>query len=132
MNHIDLLPTIAGVAGVPVPDDRVIDGVDLMPFVTGKAPQGARPHDTLFWRQGYQQTVLHDGWKLITEGLSGQRWLFDLAADPTEQRNLAAEQPQRWRTSRRCSTPTTPPRPTRPGPAPSTSRCGSTRPPRIP
>lgn len=95
VNHIDLLPTIAGVAKVPVPEDRVIDGVDLMPFVTGSAPEDAVPHETLFWKQGYQQTVLHDGWKLITEGLSGQRWLFDLSADPTEQRNLAPEQPQR-------------------------------------
>jgi len=95
VNHIDLAPTIAAVAGTPLPDDRVIDGVDLMPFVLGEAPVDTVPHETLFWRQGYLQTVLHDGFKLITEGRTGRRWLFDLSVDPTEQRNLAADQPER-------------------------------------
>jgi uncharacterized sulfatase len=51
------------------------------------------PHETLFWHQGYLQTVQHRSWKLITEGRTGQRWLFDLSADPTEQRDLSAERP---------------------------------------
>jgi uncharacterized sulfatase len=91
VNHIDLAPTIAAAAGRSMPDDRIVDGVDLLPFVRGEA-EGV-PHETLFWRQGYLRTVQHDGLKLITEGRTGQRWLFDLEADPTEQRNLAAERP---------------------------------------
>jgi len=41
--HItDLLPTLAGVAGYQVPTDRMIDGVDQMPFFQGKTEQSAR------------------------------------------------------------------------------------------
>ena len=45
-----------------MPKDRVIDGVDLLPYVTGKA-QG-RPHQTLFWRSGQYTVVLDGDWKL--------------------------------------------------------------------
>lgn len=93
VNHIDLFPTIAAAAGARVPEDRVIDGVDLLPFVAGEAD--GVPHETLFWRQGYVQTVLHDGWKLITSERPARRWLFDLNADPTEQHDVADRHPER-------------------------------------
>ncbi len=100
IHHIDLFHTFAGAAGAQVPTDRKLDGVDLLPYVTGEAP-GA-PHQTLFWREGYQQTVLHEGWKLIRSdqpdkpvGTAQKKWLFNLATDPTEQRNLALEMPEK-------------------------------------
>jgi uncharacterized sulfatase len=98
VHHVDLFHTIAAAAQAPVPTDRVMDGVDLMPFVTGDA-QGV-PHETLFWRQGHHQSVRHNDWKLIrAENLTkdGGReevvWLFDLAADPLEQSNLVDARP---------------------------------------
>ena len=43
MVHIaDLLPTFASVAGYEVPTDRIIDGVDQMPFFTGQTDKSAR------------------------------------------------------------------------------------------
>ncbi|MDH4378075.1 MAG: hypothetical protein QE494_17410, partial [Ramlibacter sp.] len=36
-----------------------------------------------------------DGWKLISASRPRKDFLFHLAADPTERRNLAQEQPQR-------------------------------------
>ena len=95
VNHVDLLPTIVAAAGASLPDDRVLDGVDLLPFARGETPEGAQPHDTLFWRQGTLQSVQHLGWKLITDGRTGRNWLFELTRDPTEQRNLAATEPER-------------------------------------
>ena len=98
VHHVDLFHTIAAAAQAPVPTDRVMDGVDLMPFVTGDA-QGV-PHETLFWRQGHHQSVRHRDWKLIrAENLTkdGKReeavWLFDLAADPRERINLVDARP---------------------------------------
>jgi arylsulfatase A-like enzyme len=93
IHHIDLFHTIAAAAGAQVPTDRKLDGVDLLPFITGE--KKGLPHDTLFWRQGHQQTVQHLGWKLIRADLPNKRWLFNLAVDPTEQNNLASTMPQK-------------------------------------
>lgn len=90
IHHIDLLHTFAAAAGAEVPADRKLDGVDLVPYVRGEL-QGA-PHETLFWREGYHQSVQHQGWKLIRTDLpDNKRWLFNLAEDPTEQNNLVVE-----------------------------------------
>ena len=92
IHHIDLFHTFAAAAGAVIPSDRRLDGVNLLPFIR-KEVQG-NPHETLFWRQGHQQTVLHQGWKMIRADRPDKRWLFNLAADPTEQNNLAAANPQ--------------------------------------
>jgi arylsulfatase A-like enzyme len=47
----------------------------------------------LFWREGYYQAVLHDGWKLIVTERPKTRWLFRFGDDPTEHKNLADAQP---------------------------------------
>jgi len=91
--HMDIFATAAAAAGATLPTDRVIDGVDVLPYVTGQR-EGV-PHRTLFWRQGYHQVVLHDGWKLIVSGIPDKRWLFDLGEDPTERNDLAAQRPDR-------------------------------------
>lgn len=93
VHHIDLYNTIAAAAGTKPPSDRVIDSVDLIPFVVGE--KAGIPHQTLFWREGHQQTVLHKGWKLIRADRPDKRWLFNLDDDPTEQNNLADAYPER-------------------------------------
>lgn len=93
VHHFDLFATAAAAAGVPLPDDRKIDGVDLLPFARGDA-HGA-PHDQLFWRSGHYQVALADGWKLQVSERPGDTWLFDLENDPTEQTNLAEQEPAR-------------------------------------
>ena len=90
-HHVDLFHTIAAAAGAAVPSDRQLDGVDLMPFITGE--ETGLPHDTLFWREGHHQSVQHKGWKLIRAAQPDKRWLFNLADDPTEQVNLADAEP---------------------------------------
>lgn len=92
--HIDLMPTLASAAGAATPADRIIDGVDLLPWLTGQRPAQA-PHDTLFWQSGYYRAVLHKGWKLQTSDLPKKDWLYNLVADPTEQTNLAQANPQK-------------------------------------
>ncbi|MYE82650.1 MAG: sulfatase-like hydrolase/transferase [Gammaproteobacteria bacterium] len=93
VHHFDLFTTFATAAGGRLPGDRVIDGVDLLPYARGEAD--GVPHETLFWRQGHQQTVLHQGWKMIRTDRPEKAWLFDLANDPTEQRDVAAALPER-------------------------------------
>ncbi len=93
VHHIDLFHTIAAAANAPVPQNVVYDGVDLMPFVKKEVP--GKPHETLFWRQGHHQSVLHNNWKLIRADRPDKKWLFNLAVDPTEQHNLAISEPTR-------------------------------------
>ena len=87
--HIDIMATAAGAAAASLPGDRIIDGVNLLPYVTGERLE--RPHRTLFWREGYYRVVLHEGWKLMVSERPEKKWLFNLAEDPTEQDNLAYE-----------------------------------------
>jgi arylsulfatase A-like enzyme len=68
--QLDIMPTAVAVAGGTMPNDRPIDGVDLMPYLTGK--QAGPPHEVLFWRMGPQAAVRKGDWKLIRhEGSSG-------------------------------------------------------------
>jgi arylsulfatase A-like enzyme len=93
VHHFDLYATAAAAAGASVPTDRIIDGVDLLPFATGVA-QGV-PHRALFWRSGASQSALVDGWKLNVSDPPGRTWLFDLQRDPTEQHDLSAARPDK-------------------------------------
>ena len=70
-----------------MPDDRKMDGVNLLPYLSGEA-QGV-PHEVLFWKQGHYQTVIAGDWKLQRSERPQKIWLYDLANDPTEQVNLA-------------------------------------------
>jgi arylsulfatase A-like enzyme len=85
---LDILPTaVAAAGGKPSP---LWDGVDLMPYLTGKSP-GA-PHEILCWRFGSQWAIRKGDWKLLAMG-TGQPELYNLAADIGESKNLAASNP---------------------------------------
>ena len=91
VHHFDAFATAAAAAAAPLPEDRKIDGVDLLPFARGEAE--GPPHEALFWRSGASQSALVDGWKLNVSDPPGRRWLFDLRTDPNERRDLSAERP---------------------------------------
>jgi arylsulfatase A-like enzyme len=93
VGHIDIFATAAAAAGAPLPKDRAIDGVDLVPYLQGKA-QG-RPHQTMFWRSGQYKVVLDGDWKLQSSEAQKKVWLYNLAADPTEQHELSQAEPAR-------------------------------------
>ena len=92
--HIDLMPTLAAAAGASLPDDLIVDGQDLLPVATGIGDL-TRPNDAIFWQSGYYRVVRAGDWKLQTDGRQNKSWLFDLAADPTEQNNLADARPDK-------------------------------------
>jgi uncharacterized sulfatase len=93
--HIDMMPTLASAAGAPQPEGVAIDGMDLLRLATGEGADNWN-RETLFWQNGHYQVVRHGDWKLQvndrpTDGM--QKWLYNLAEDPTEQNNLAASHP---------------------------------------
>jgi arylsulfatase A-like enzyme len=91
VSHFDIFATASAAAGAALPTDRAIDGVDVLPFVEGKA--SGVPHDRLFWRSGAWRVVRDGDWKLQSLDLPRKELLFDLKTDPTEQHDLAAAQP---------------------------------------
>jgi len=91
--HVDVFATAAAAAGAKMPTDRVMDGIDLTPFVTGQ--KTGRPHESLFFRSGNYRVLLSGDWKLQVDDTSKKIWLFDMAKDPTEQKNLADAEPGR-------------------------------------
>ncbi|HET6878814.1 MAG TPA: sulfatase [Pirellulales bacterium] len=111
---IDLLPTLGKLAGANVPDDRVIDGLDIWPLVSGE-PGAKSPHDALYFYWGGELQAVRSGrWKLHlphayrslanggghggTPSKYEQRQialsLFDLQADPGEDNDVSAEHPE--------------------------------------
>jgi arylsulfatase A-like enzyme len=104
---IDLAPTLLELAGVPVEARDALQGRSLVPVIEGREP--VDPSQPIFlFRQHYergfdsgvpvageQYAVRLGDWKLILGPEEGTRQLFDVARDPRERRNLAAEQPER-------------------------------------
>jgi arylsulfatase A-like enzyme len=84
--HIDVLPTLAAAAGAKLPGDRVIDGIDLLPFLLDRR---SPPHRALYWRSGGYEAVRDGDWKLQVSRNPPRIWLFDLASDPTERTDLS-------------------------------------------
>lgn len=91
VHHFDIFATAAEAAGAVLA--RPIDGVSLLPFARGERV-AERPHETLFWRAGAYRTVRHGDWKLAVDPIIQQTWLFDLAHDPGERHNVAADHPE--------------------------------------
>ena len=93
--HIDVLPTLAAAAGASLPDDRVIDGRNMLPIAMGESETIERDDDALYWSSGFYKVVRANDWKLHINERQDRRWLFNLADDPTEQVNLAETEPEK-------------------------------------
>jgi arylsulfatase A-like enzyme len=90
----DLLPTLAAIAGAPVPADRAIDGEDLSPVLRAKPFERRRP---LYWEfddsQGFHFAIRDGRWKLLADRQFGKARLFDLVTDRFEVIDRAAAEP---------------------------------------
>ena len=85
---LDLLPTFGALAGAKVPNDRIIDGKDVSDLLLGK-PGAKSPRETFFYYQRTNLRAVRSGrWKLFADGK-----LYDLSADISESRNVAAKHP---------------------------------------
>ena len=91
--HQDIFSTVAAAAGSPLPTDRKIDGVNLLPYVNGQV--NGRPHESLFWDGAVYQSVMVGDWKYQVDTRTGKHWLFDMKADPTELITLADTRPEK-------------------------------------
>jgi arylsulfatase A-like enzyme len=95
---LDLLPTVLAISGAKLPAGDKIDGKSLMPYITGK--DKSRPHDVLYWRYDdytNQGAIRKGDWKMLFRTAHADKshpWeLYNLAADVSESKNVAAENP---------------------------------------
>ena len=95
ISALDIYPTILAAAGVQHPQPEKLDGVNLLPYLSGK--KTASPHDILFWRysDGLGYAVRKNDWKLVKSGYKHAFLLFNLKNDPYEHHNLAAQFPEK-------------------------------------
>jgi arylsulfatase A-like enzyme len=97
--NIDVLPTLAKLAGGGAPTDREIDGRDISRLMFDANPGPVREKHLHFNGGGKLAAIRVDNWKLIRKqpgrkGQSGANMqLFDLAADPGESKNVADVHP---------------------------------------
>ncbi|MBX9603369.1 MAG: sulfatase-like hydrolase/transferase [Bryobacteraceae bacterium] len=87
VSSLDVLPTLLAAAGSARPAE--LDGVDLMPHLKGDRQQP--PHETLYWRAGYQTAARRGPWKLLQ--IDGKARLFHLGSDLAERKDVAAQHP---------------------------------------
>jgi arylsulfatase A-like enzyme len=109
--QLDFLPTALSAAGAPIEPEWKLDGVDLLPFLSGE--KGGSPHEALYWRFGGSMAIRMGDWKLVkTTGGKGRAGgagaanrrekatvegaeLYNLKDDLGEQTNLAATHPDK-------------------------------------
>jgi arylsulfatase A-like enzyme len=119
VSGMDIFPTLHAALNMPLPQGKVMDGVNLMPYLNGQEP--SNPHEWLFWTgfhlKGKPRTyddpngalarhdqtyygdetgwaVRYQNWKLRYYGRTDEYGLFDLNTDVSELHNLAADQPE--------------------------------------
>lgn len=104
--QLDLLPTIARLCGARIPEDRPLDGVDLMPMLSGK--DTVVRHEFAYYRgsrlaalrTGRYKAIFEvpDDWYTQTPYLQDtsrvELLIFDLELDPGEKRNIAPKRPE--------------------------------------
>lgn len=111
---IDILPTLAEIAGVKLPNNK-IDGVSILSLMEGK--KGAKPRDQFYYYYGGELiAVRKDNWKLVFphkfrsykgvepgndgfpgpygKGIITELELYDLDNDIGETKNIAAQYPK--------------------------------------
>jgi uncharacterized sulfatase len=86
----DFLPTACDLAGVETPQG--LDGISFAPTITNQGTQKTHPY--LYWEfheGGTKQAVRHGDWKAIRLAPGQPLELYNLAKDPGEKQNVAAD-----------------------------------------
>ena len=87
----DILPTLAWLAGIRVPSQFEVEGVNVWNTVLDGTPLGKR---TLYWRTKKQFALRKGDWKLVFTGNTledGTYELFNITNDPNETTDVAKD-----------------------------------------
>ena len=92
---MDLYPTLADLGGATVPDDRIIDGKNILRLMRSGGSEPS-PHEAFFYyRRNSLEAVRNDRWKLhVRKANEAMHALYDLQADPGETTDLSGDNPR--------------------------------------
>ncbi|HTL07845.1 MAG TPA: sulfatase-like hydrolase/transferase [Chitinophagaceae bacterium] len=89
---MDWTATILAAAAVPPPANFPLDGINLLPLLTGKQKEIPR---TFYWRaanqRAHQQAIREGQWKYLKDEQG--EYLFDLSADEQEKKDIKEQHP---------------------------------------
>ena len=85
---LDFFPTFCDLAGIPPQDRPPLEGRSFAPVCAGQPDPAPWPAVSVAFG-GAETVITADRWRLTHFQESGRQQMFDLAADPREQRNLA-------------------------------------------
>ncbi|MEO0416250.1 MAG: sulfatase-like hydrolase/transferase, partial [Verrucomicrobiota bacterium] len=93
----DIFSTVLDIVDIPLPDDRTIDGVSMVPAFQGKSLERPVP---LFWRTHIAPPSSHAAmrigdWKIVADVNLEKFQLYDIQNDWQETKDLASENPEK-------------------------------------
>ncbi|MFC5050459.1 arylsulfatase [Rubritalea spongiae] len=106
--HYDVLPTLAELCGITLPEEYELDGISLNPLIKGETEGWQRDHLVLHHHGGKMFTspiteqyadvaVMTQKWRLVNSWRVSQKHkftLYDIQEDPSQEKDVSAQFPE--------------------------------------
>jgi arylsulfatase A-like enzyme len=86
VSSMDIFMTTVKTTECPLPDDRVFDGVNLIPYVTDK--NTGIPHNVFYWKADHIEAMRRGNWKFLLSTRDKWLELYNISEDKYEHYNL--------------------------------------------
>ncbi len=95
VSSMDIFATISSLSDSPINPEKPLDGVNLMPYLSGE--KDGNPHEAIFLRQYDKKrfAVRNGNYKLVTLENAAIKELYNLKEDIGETNNIAEYQPNK-------------------------------------
>ena len=115
--HVDMYPTVLDIVGITIEHQPVLDGISILPLIEGKMEKRPKPLGFAsghFAKRGdresgceFSYAVWLDGQHMLRLSPANKKRekesskLFDVVADPAQEKDLAAQQPDKVQAMRK-------------------------------
>lgn len=87
VSSLDIFATTMAACGIDLPKSHLIDGTDLLPFVSGE--NSSEPHEKIYWRTDHIHAIRYKKWKMILSTRDNWLHLYNLENDLSEEIDLS-------------------------------------------